>query len=48
MTQIDEYLSNLCQNNAACIDRICEYYSRYTKIFSEIGCENKVNKQHLE
>ena len=46
MTQIDEYLSNSCRNNATCIDRISEYYCQYTKSFSRFNYENKVNKQH--
>ena len=48
MTQIDEYLSNLCGNNAICIDRISEYSCQYTKIFSRFNCENKVNISSIE
>ena len=48
MTQIDEYLSNLCRNNATYIDRISEYYCQYTKSFSWLNCENKVNISSIE
>ena len=48
MTQIDEYFSNLCRNNATCIDRISEYYCQYTKIFSRLNCENKVNISSID
>ena len=48
MTQIDEYLSSLCRNNATCIDRISEYYCQYTKIFSRLNCENTVNISSIE
>ena len=43
MTQIDECLSNLCRNNATYTDRISKYLCQYTKRFSRLNCENKVN-----
>ena len=48
MTQLDEYLINLCRNNAAYSDRISEYYCQYTNFFSEVDCENKVNISSIE
>ena len=48
MTQLDEYLSNLCRNNATYIDRISKYPYQYTKNFSRFNCENKVNISSIE
>ena len=45
MTQIDEYLSNPCRNDATYTDRISEYYCQCRESFAGLSCENK---QHGE
>jgi hypothetical protein len=45
MTEINECLSNPCQNNATCIDQIGRYACACPKSFAGHQCEYKVKQR---
>ena len=48
ITDIDECLSNPCQNGGTCYDKIGKYVCRCMKGFEGVNCEGKVKTSNLQ